>query len=360
VKICVIGAGNGGQALAGYLALKGYDVSLYNRSEKRIAPILKTRKIKLEGEVNATTQISFATTDISEAIKGRKLLMVVVPANAHREVAEKLASLLEDGQIIVLNPGRTAGALEFANVLKEKGVQKDVVIAEAQTFVFASRMSNPGVVRIFRIKNAVPVAALPAARNKDLEETLLKVMPEFELAPNTLYTSFNNIGAVFHPATIVLNAGWVETTFGKFEFYFEGISPSVAKVLEAIDKERCAVARKFGIEPMTAVQWLSYAYDVKGKDLYDAIHNNEGYRGIQAPTSLENRYILEDVPTSLVPISAFGKLVKVKTPTIDAIVKLASIMMGVDFFKEGRNFERLHLKGKTLEEVKRIMEEGWQ
>jgi len=35
-------------------------------------------------------------------------------------------------------------------------------------------------------------------------------------------------------------------------------------------------------------------------------------------------------------------------------------MMGVDFFKEGRNFERLHLKGKTLEEVKRIMEEGWQ
>jgi opine dehydrogenase len=90
VKICVIGAGNGGQALAGYLALKGYDVSLYNRSEKRIAPILKTRKIKLEGEVNATTQISFATTDISEAIKGRKLLIVVVPANAHREVAEKL------------------------------------------------------------------------------------------------------------------------------------------------------------------------------------------------------------------------------------------------------------------------------
>jgi opine dehydrogenase len=99
---------------------------------------------------------------------------------------------------------------------------------------------------------------------------------------------------------------------------------------------------------------------VKGKDLYDAIHNNEGYRGIQAPTSLENRYILEDVPTSLVPISAFGKLVKVKTPTIDAIVKLASIMMGVDFFKEARNFERLHLKGKTLEEVKCIMEEGWQ
>lgn len=358
MKICVIGAGNGGQALAAYLALKGFDVSLYNRSAWRIAPIVKTNKIKVEGEINAVAQITFATTNLQEAMKDRQLLMVVLPAFAHREIAKKMAPHLEDGQIVVLNPGRTAGALEFYNTLKEENIKKDIVIAEAQTFVFASRASNPGVVRIFRIKNAVPVAALPSRKNSDLEKTLLKVMTEFEIAPNTLYTSFNNIGAVFHPATIILNAGWVESTFGKFEFYFEGISQSVAKVLEAIDDERCQVARKFGIEPMTAVQWLGYAYDVRGSNLHDAIHNNEGYRGIQAPTSLENRYILEDVPTSLVPISAFAKVVNVKTPIIDSIIQLASLMMGIDFFKEGRNFERLHLEGKSVEQIKRIMEVG--
>ncbi|AEH51562.1 NAD/NADP-dependent octopine/nopaline dehydrogenase family protein [Pseudothermotoga thermarum] len=358
MKICVIGAGNGGQALAAFLALRGHDVALYNRSEWRIAPIIKTRKIKVEGEINATAQISFATTDIAEAMKDRELIMVVLPANAHREIATKMAPHLKDGQVVVLNPGRTAGALEFYNVLKELNVKKDITIAEAQTFIFASRMSNPGVVRIFRIKNAVPVAALPSTKNPQLERTLIKVMPEFEIVESTLYTSFNNIGAVFHPATIILNAGWVETTFGKFEFYFEGISKSVAKVLEAIDFERCEIARKFGIEPMTAVQWLAYAYDVRGSDLYEAIHKNEGYRGIQAPTSLDNRYITEDVPTSLVPLSAFGKLVNVPTPTIDSIIQIASVIMGVDYFKEGRNFERLHLEGKTVEQVKRIMERG--
>lgn len=124
MNICVIGAGNGGQALAGYLALKGFDVSLFNKSKMRILPIMKTRKIRLEGEVNATAQVSFATTNLAEAVRGRKLLMVVVPANVHREIAEKLAPLLEDGQIVVLNPGRTAGALEFVNVLNEKGVEK--------------------------------------------------------------------------------------------------------------------------------------------------------------------------------------------------------------------------------------------
>ncbi|MEJ5229234.1 MAG: NAD/NADP octopine/nopaline dehydrogenase family protein [Pseudothermotoga sp.] len=358
MKICVIGAGNGGQALAAFLALRGFDVCLYNRSEWRIAPIIKTRKIKVEGEINATTEISFATTDLQRAMEGRQLLMVVLPAFAHREIAKKMAPFLEDGQVIVLNPGRTAGALEFYNALKEEGAKKDVVVAEAQTFIFASRASNPGVVKIFRIKNAVPVAALPSRKNSELEKTLLKVLPEFEIAPSTLYTSFNNIGAVFHPATIILNTGWVETTFGKFEFYFEGISQSVAKVLEATDAERCEVARKFGIEPMTAVQWLAYAYDVRGSNLYDAIHNNEGYRGIQAPTSLENRYILEDVPTSLVPISAFGRLVDVETPIIDSIIRIASLMIGVNFFEEGRNFKRLHLEGKTVQQVKKIMEVG--
>jgi len=248
--------------------------------------------------------------------------------------------------------------LEFRNVLKEEDVKRDVIIAEAQTFVFASRLSNPGSVRIFRIKNAVPVAALPASRNSELEEVLLNVMPEFEIAESTLYTSFNNIGAVFHPATIILNTGWIETSFGKFEFYFEGISTSVAKVLEKIDEERCEIARRIGMEPMTAVQWLSYAYDVHGTDLYSAIHNNEGYRGIQAPVQMDSRYITEDVPASLVPLSAFGKLVEFPTPTIDAIIHLASIMMNTDFFKEGRNFEKLHLTDKTIEQVRRIMEVG--
>lgn len=35
-KYTVIGAGNGGLVTAGYIFLKGYEVSLYNRSEERI------------------------------------------------------------------------------------------------------------------------------------------------------------------------------------------------------------------------------------------------------------------------------------------------------------------------------------
>lgn len=358
VKVAVIGAGNGGQVLAAYLAFRGLDVALYNRSYKRIAPIIQNGKIRMEGYVQGEVKISFATTDIAETVKGRKLIMVVVPAFAHREIAEKLSPHLEDGQIILLNPGRTGGAMEFKQTLKRHNVTKDVVVAEAQTFIFASRMSNPGVVKIFRIKNAVPISALPATRNQELKKVMEEVMPEFEVVPNVIYTSFNNIGAVFHPAVLLLNAARIETTAGKFEFYLEGISPSVARVLEAIDKERCKVMAAFGVEPMTAKDWLNYAYDVIGKDLYEAIHNNAGYQGILAPPSIVNRYILEDVPMSLVPISSFGKLLGIETPTIDAVIQIANVMMERNFWIEGRTVDSLGLSNATLDQIIRFVEEG--
>ena len=358
MKVTVVGAGNGGQALAAYLSMRGVDVALYNRSLKRIAAIMKTRTIRLEGEVQGNFRISFATTDMQEAVKGRKLIMVVVPAFAHKDIARKMAPYIEDGQIIVLNPGRTGGAIEFWNTLKELGVNKEIVLAEAQTFVFASRLTNPGVVRIFRIKNAVPVSALPASKNEVLEKTLLEILPEFEIAPNTIYTSFNNIGAVFHPAVLLLNAGRIESSAGKFEFYLEGITPSVARVLEKIDSERCTVMEALGEQPMTAKEWLNYAYDVQGEDLHDAIHNNPGYQGIMAPPSIANRYILEDVPMSLVPISSFGKMLGIETPTIDAIIQIASVMMRRNFKAEGRTVRTLGLEGMSVEQIRKFVMEG--
>ena len=358
MKICVIGAGNGGQALAGYLALRGQEVTLFNRSKKRIAPFMKSKNIRLEGVVNDIAHLDMVTTNIEEAVKGRELIMVVVPAFAHRSIAEKLIPYLEDGQVILLNPGRTFGALEFSMMISHSKTKKKVTVAEAQTFVFASRAANPGVVHIFRIKNAVPVAALPSSNNPIVAAMLDKVMPEFSVERDVLYTSINNIGAVFHPAALILNSGWVESTSGKFEFYLDGITPSVAKVLEAIDAERCRLAEALGVEPLTSKAWLDYPYDVYGANLYEAIHSNSAYQGIMAPPSMQNRYIIEDVPMSLVPLASMAKEFSLPTPTIDSIVQLASVLMGIDFVKEGRTVEKFHLNGKTKEEILEIVEKG--
>ncbi len=357
-KFCVIGAGHGGMAMAGHLGMMGYQVNLYNRSESRLIPVRLTGGIELSGAIEGFGQVNLATTDIEEAIRDADILMVVVPANGHAFVAEKVAPYLRDGQVILLNPGRTGGALEFRAVLKKNGCQADPLLGEAQTLLYASRNINPAQVRIFGIKNTIPVAALPGHRTAELVKILRQVFTQFVPGDNVLKTSLDNIGATFHPALTVLNAARIESTRGEFQFYMEGVTPSVAHVLEAMDQERIEVAAALGIRAMSAREWLYMAYDAAGKTLFDAMRNNHGYKGINAPSIVDHRYLWEDVAMSLVPIASIGDQFNVKVPTIKSIIHLASLMNQTDYWAVGRTAEKMGIAGLSVAEIKRLALEG--
>ena len=249
-KYTVIGAGHGGKAMAAHLALMGLKVTLYNRTFDHINVIQKRGGIELESAEDGPHgfgKLDLATSDMGEALKDAQMIMVVVPSSAHADIARVTAPYLQDGQTIILHPGRTCGALEFAKVLRDQGCKADVTIAEAETFIYASRSDGPAQARIFRIKEAVPLAALPAIRNAQVLEAIRPVYPQFIDGVNVLNTGLNNMGAIFHPALTLLNAGWIESTHGNYQFYIEGVTTSVARVLEALDRERVTVASSLGI-----------------------------------------------------------------------------------------------------------------
>jgi opine dehydrogenase len=352
LNFCVLGAGHGGLAMAGHLALKGFRVNLYNRGRKRIRTLIQRKGIKVEGEVKGFGKIELASNNIQECLKGTDILMVVVPAVAHRFIAQTCAPYLKEHQIVVLNPGRTGGVLEFYNVLKEHGIKRFPFIAEAQTFLYASRALGPAHAKIFSVKNTVPLATLPAYWIPGVLKVVNRAFPQFIPGDNIFKTSFENIGAVFHPALTILNAGWIEETHGDFEYYIQGASESIALVLEKLDKERLEIAAALGIKVMSAKAWLYTAYSATGKDLREAIEDNPGYRGIKAPERLHHRYVDEDVPMSLVPLASLGDMLKVGTPTIKAIIHLASVMRGIDFWEKGRTVDKLGIKGMTIKEIR--------
>ncbi len=358
LKFCVLGAGHGGLAMAGHLAIKGFKVNLYNRGLNKIRPVTHRTGIKVEGEVKGFGKIELASTNIQECIKNVDVLMVVVPANAHRFIAEACAPYLKENQVVVLNPGRTGGALEFYNVLKQKNMKRFPFIAEAQTFLYASRALGPAHAKIFSVKNSVPLATLPAYWIPGVLKIINRAFPQFIPGDNVFKTSFENIGAVFHPALTILNAGWIESTYGDFEYYIKGASQSVALVLEKLDKERLDVAAALGIKVMSATAWLYTAYSATGANLHEAIQDNPGYLGIKAPDRLHHRYVDEDVPMSLVPLASIGDMLKVETPTIKSIILIASIMRGVDFWKKGRTVENLGIKGLSIKEIRLLAVTG--
>ncbi len=361
MKFTVIGAGHGGKAMAAHLGLMGFPTTLYNRTPERIAAIKELGGINLEsqdGSLMGFCKLTRVTSNMEEALEKAEMIMVVVPSSAHADIAKISAPYLKNGQTVVLHPGRTCGAIEFAKVLRDEKCLADVTIAEAETFIYASRSDGPAESRIFRIKEAVPLAALPANRTHKVLDQIHVAYPQYIDGVNVLQTGLNNMGAIFHPALTVLNSGWIESTHGDYQFYIDGVSPSVAKVLEALDRERVTVASSLGIRARTALEWLKLAYDTSGKDLYEAVHNQPGYYGIKAPPTLNHRYIFEDVPMSLVPIASLGQCYGVSVRAMDSIIRIASIIHKTDYWRRGRTIDKLGIDNLSVGELTAYVNEG--
>ena len=360
-RYTVIGAGHGGKSMAAHLSLMGKEVTVYNRTFAHIEVLAKRKGIELDsyqGGPRGFGSIALATSDMETALKNAQVVMLVVPSSAHADLAKAMAPFMKDGQIIILNPGRTCGAIEFDMTRRKAGSTAKILLAEAETFIYASRADGPAQGRIFRIKEAVPMAALPAIHTEEVLEAISDIYPQFIDGVNVLHTGMNNMGAIFHPALTILNAGRIESTHGDFEFYIDGVTPSVATVLEALDRERVTVASSLGIRARTAMEWLELAYNVKGNDLHEAIHNQSGYFGIKAPATLNHRYIFEDVPMSLMPIASIGKQYGISVRAMDSIIRLACIIHQTDYYRRGRTIDKLGIKNLSVDELKRYVNEG--
>ena len=140
-KFTVIGAGNAGLAMAAHLKQLGGEVSLYDVVETQLTPVVAANNvITVTGtELAGESKIDLVTTNLAEAIEGSELLICVTPAHTHKFVARDLAGYLVPGQILLLQPGRTGGALEVQKVLGEQNCPAEILVVEAQTLLYAAR-----------------------------------------------------------------------------------------------------------------------------------------------------------------------------------------------------------------------------
>jgi opine dehydrogenase len=356
-RFAIIGAGNGGQSFAAHLTLLGFPVTVWDIEPEKVVALQRTGCIRVTGAVVGEAAIACVTGDIGEAARSADVLMIVLPTVYHASVARLLAPHLCDGQTLVLNPGGTGGALEVMATLNAVGCRASVVIAETDTLLYACRSPLPGQAIIHGIKTRVMAAALPAREGPAVVRLLNTAFPQFTAAPTVLVTSLMNGNAIMHPGPTVLNAGRIECK-ADFEYYSEGITPAVAQVVERLDAERLAVARALGVQVPSIREWYGTCYGVGGASLYDIVQQVRAYDGIRGPTSLNVRYLFEDVPTGLVPMAALAEAVGVRTPLVRAVIDLANGLLGRDFWQDGRSLARLGLAGLSAADIRqRVMGE---
>lgn len=335
--VFVCGSGHQGLSMAAHLALNNVKVTMWNRSENHIREIIKTKEIICEGIVKGIARIEKASTKMRDVVSD--FVMVTTPSSAHKDIARELAPFVHKDMVVILNPGRTFGAIEFARSLEECGVEELPHIAETQTIVYTCRRGEKNNTTILALKPNVKIAAL---KGSNIDYILAK-MPEclkqyFIVSDSVLETSLTNVGMILHCAPVMMNIGWIETSKVDFKYYYDGISQSVANFLEKMDSERQAVANAAGYPIESVAEWLRRTYGCNGTNLFECIQNNESYKEIDAPPTIDCRYIFEDVPNGLVPIESLGKALGVETTNITTIIDLASSVMNKDFRLNGRNF----------------------
>jgi opine dehydrogenase len=361
--VAIIGAGIGGIYLAAELGVAGYKLRLHDLDDARLADIRAFGGIDVEGDRPGFAAVEHATGDLRSAVDGTDAVIVVTGGNAQATVARSLAPLLRDGQIILLIQGNTGGSVVVRRVLDEAGCHADVTVAEMDNYPYSCRRLSPTRIRPIVAKRWLQIAAFPGNRIESVHRRLAPLFPQAVAAPNILYTGFTNANAMLHVANCVANAGRIESG-DTYRFYAEGVTPAVAHVYQAINRERVAVAAALGAAVPTLEDWFDRVYGVREATLVETCrrltYNSDGpYQATGTPSSLEHKFITEDVPTGLIPMSALGVAARVPTPAIDALVGVVQTMTGRDFAGEARTLARMGLGGMSAAEIQRIMNEGF-
>ena len=355
MKVGVLGSGNGGCAVAFDFARAGHDVSLFDFPEfaDNIAAVAADRGIRADGQLEGFAPIRYAGHDLEQVVRGARLLLVVGPAYSTEPFAKACQPLVEDGQAVVVCPGSCAGAVVFKNGLERELPDERLLVAETSTLPYAVRLVEPGRIHVFlKLRGGLFLAALPSRRTAEVLSLLDGVYPCMTPARNVLQTALQNGNPVIHPAVTLLNAAPIERTGGAFCFYEQGVTPVVGRLMAAVDRERIAIGAKLGLDilpdPVLGVEqgyMLEPSYD---RGYIEA----PGFRGIRAPSTLDDRYFHEDVGFGLVFLASLAERAGVETPVVHALLDIISTLMGRDYRQESaRSLDRLGFGDESLEKI---------
>ena len=348
----VLGGGNGSHAMAADLALAGFEVRMYEDAKymDNMSKVYETREILIEGRARTgLAQIACVTSDIREAVLGAEVIFIPLPAFTNDYYAEILADCAADGQIIALTPGNL-GTLVFKKRFAEKNVTADIILCETSTLNYDARLLAPGHIMVYARNECIKVGALPAGRCSQAMKVLKKYYNEFIPCADVLDCGLHSLNPCLHIPGCIMNAGRIERSKGEFYLYEEGITPAVARVMEKMDRERAEIVTALGYEYTSLAEELAEGRDPRS--IWEEVNGCETLEFIKGPTSLKTRYFTEDIPYGLIAWSGIADMLNIKTPLINSLIEIGSIIIDENTREMGRTPEKMGIAGMSKEELR--------
>lgn len=401
-------ASQSGHAYFADLLSRGYRVVGYNRpsphGQEVIDAIQTAGGIYLERPENTNHEEShfvplgksLVTSDIKRLVNNVDVIIVSLPSTYHEDAVREMgeAGLADKKTPIVLSPSRSVASPYMWRILGEK-----YPVICLSTCPYSCKSPKPGTALIKRRKRTF-IASLEGEVNHNHVNMMRELFPQAALTRIPALTTLNNIGAVFHCATYMLNIDEIERRKASgevFSFYMDGIAarPEVGQILEQVDQVRLQIAHELGLQTfglkerprediwrkltnalraleeesaddidilrhirkeftefldscvLSSQHWLDITYGVvrqEGESLSSAIGRTPTYQNNSVP---QLRYVTEDIPTGLVVYEALAKMLDIDCTVCTEIIDMYNKWFDEDIRAKGRNlvgFDKAYIK----------------
>ncbi len=334
----VVGAGNSAHALAAYLSLQGHQVHLYARDPGKIAHLSKALELRSRGQIEGVFPLRTAGTDPRRFAENSPTIFVCTTTNDYLDVVDQIGPYLQAGHELVLFSSKFAGSILVDHHL-QRSRRTGVRVVETDA-LFACRLQEDRSIWVRGVKSWTLYSSPRASQTAANRDVLGRFFPGLEPADNVVQRGLTDFGALTHALTVLLNANRIDRK-DSFLFYQNGFTERTVALLEALEQEFRAVAEAYDTSIVSASQLLNRYYGCQTTSLLEAMKTVPNYRFSVSPESLHTRYLHEDVPCTLVPVSQLAHLAGVPVPVIDSVISMASIIANEDFMKTGRTLDRL-------------------
>jgi len=321
MRIAVIGAGGVGLGSAALLAQSGHDVVLWS-------PSLPAGGGELVASGAIIGRFAVATAaDLATAVLGADAVLIAAPGNAHRALFAALAPALTDAQTVIIGSHCSMGGLYLRRLLTARGCAAAIVAWG--TTVVTGRRTGALACTVSNVRSKVDAAGTAAA----LAVCATLFAERFEPRAGLLAIQLSNLNPQNHLGMALCNLTRIER--GEDWGNYWGITPAVARLIEALDAERLTIAAAFGLRVRSVHDHFHLSFQVPRGSLADMAHAVDA-RGDAplGPKTLATRYVLEDVPFGIVPLEVLAAMADVPVPLHRAGVDMFSALYGRDFRAE--------------------------
>jgi opine dehydrogenase len=319
MRVTILGDGAIARASAAIAASRGHAVTQWSRSFTTSAE----RTLAATGALSGTFPIAHAATP-ADALRDAQAAVLAVPANGHRTIIEAIAPTIAPGVPLLVIAAASLSPEVFTALTGGRNP-----VAGLGTTPATARADGAGV-RVLTIRAKVGITG--GAPMIALAEALWGE-GRFDDSPDLVAAALANINPIAHLAIALCNVTRIEHREAWPQYLH--MTPAVCRLIEALDRERLALAAAYGTQVPTAEAHFARSYGTDAPTLAGIaaqIHARRG--GPPGPIDMDTRFVTEDVPFGLVFYQWLARARGVALPVTDAAVTLASSAWGRDFAAE--------------------------